>query len=72
MPDDTYLDWPFFDASHRDYQASLKAWAASHLRDGGAPNVDERCRRLVSSLGEAGLLARSGNPDGQFDVRALC
>ncbi|MCL1962212.1 MAG: acyl-CoA dehydrogenase family protein [Desulfovibrionaceae bacterium] len=60
-----YLDWPFFDASHREFLQSVDAFAGSGALDGvDHSNVDDSCRRLVLALGRSGLL-RACVP-GQF------
>jgi acyl-CoA dehydrogenase len=70
MADTSFLHWPFFDESHRDWAARVGEFA-------GALNVDHRdtdaaCRQLVTQLGEAGMLAPTSSDDGSFDVRKLC
>ncbi|MBC7791463.1 MAG: acyl-CoA dehydrogenase family protein [Anaerolineae bacterium] len=78
MPDTTYLDWPFFDDSHRELARELGAWARSEIR--AAPenaDLDEECRALVGRLGTGGWLrhvvpARNGGIRQQLDVRSLC
>lgn len=68
MSDRTFLDWPFFEARHRELAAALEAWCAAHLPvDHG--DVDAACRALVASLGAGGWLQHSG---GVLDVRTLC
>ena len=68
MSDVTFLDWPFFEARHRELAGALEAWCAAHLPvDHG--DVDAACRGLVAMLGEAGWLQHSG---GVLDVRTLC
>ena len=67
MTDTTYLDWPFFEARHRDLKRDLDAWCAeydfSHDDD-----VDSACRALVTDLGAAGLLQHCVP---ELDVRCL-
>ena len=72
MSDRTFLDWPFFEARHRDLAAALEAWCAAHLPvDHG--DVDAACRGLVRLLGEGGWLRHSGAGEGErLDVRTLC
>jgi len=78
MSDKTYLDWPFFDASHRTLAADLDAWAASnaaHLEH--TADVDAVCRDLVAGLGRGGWLrycvpAAYGGSFEQIDSRSLC
>lgn len=69
-----HLDWPFFDARHRELAAALDAWCGEHLQhvdhDG---DIDARCRSLVAQLGAAGWLAHAVAGDGQaIDTRAIC
>ena len=69
-----HLDWPFFDAQHRELAVALDAWCGEHLRhvdhDG---DVDAQCRTLVAQLGQAGWLHHAVAGDGQaIDTRALC
>lgn len=69
-----HLDWPFFDAKHRELAASLDAWCGEHLQqvdhDG---DVDAQCRALVAQLGAAGWLNHAVAGEGQaIDTRAIC
>jgi acyl-CoA dehydrogenase len=81
MATSSFLDWPFFSASHRELARRLGEWAADRLGD-AAPaedreTVDARCRQLVRELGSAGwtrYCAPAGEPRAEsaaFDVRAL-
>ncbi|WP_210880270.1 acyl-CoA dehydrogenase family protein [Roseovarius autotrophicus] len=70
MADQTYLDWPFFDARHRDWAARVEAVAAKLAVD--HTETDGACRALVRDLGAAGLLEVTASLDGPLDVRALC
>jgi acyl-CoA dehydrogenase len=72
MADRSFLDWPFFEARHRDLSAALEEWCAGHLPvDHG--DVDAACRDLVAALGSAGFLRHSGAAEGErLDVRSLC
>lgn len=83
MSDRTFLDWPFFDPAHRALADELEGWARNVLpgldvpHDGGDAEFDAACRRLVTSLGEAGLLTLSvpaphGGRHPTLDVRGLC
>ena len=52
-----YLDWPFFDAGHREFMQSVDAFADSGvLDDVDHSNVDDACRGLVRALGRSGIL----------------
>ena len=69
-----HLDWPFFDAKHRELATSLDAWCGEHLQhvdhDG---DVDAQCRSLVAQLGAAGWLNHAVAGAGQvIDTRAIC
>ena len=70
--DKSFLDWPFFEARHRQLAEALEAWCAANLPvDHG--DVDAACRGLVASLGAAGFLRHSGaEEDETLDVRSLC
>ena len=76
----SYLDWPFFEAEHRELAGRVRAWSAAHL--GGTthpetrPDVDAACVRLVRELGAAGFTgycvpAAHGGVFPEFDVRAI-
>ncbi|MGH8327673.1 MAG: acyl-CoA dehydrogenase family protein [Steroidobacteraceae bacterium] len=82
----TFLDWPFFDDSHRELLGGLREWAAARLARPPAvedrDSVDNACRQLVRDLGQAGWTrygvpaavrpsAAPGGGPGAFDVRAL-
>ncbi len=69
-----HLDWPFFDARHRELANALDAWCSAHLQhvdhDG---DVDAKCRALVAQLGAAGWLSHAVAGEGQaIDTRAIC
>ena len=72
MADKTFLDWPFFDDSHRQLSARLEDWAQSNLADIDHSDTDAACRQLVTLLGESGFAAHSAALDGKLDVRSLC
>lgn len=83
MGDQSFLDWPFFEASHRQRWAQLRAWARETLPDlvpcapGDQAELDATCRRLVASLGAAGWLKpiasrEFGGSGAGYDVRSLC
>lgn len=78
MSDQSHLDWPFFDAAHRELARRLEDWASRNLdglHHGG--DVDATCRKLVRQLGEGGWLryavpAAYGGALERLDSRALC
>lgn len=75
MADKTFLDWPFFDARHRELAAALDAWAGEKLAAVDHHDVDAACRQIVSMLGRDGWLAHTA-PDpedtgAKLDVRTL-
>ncbi|MCW1934173.1 acyl-CoA dehydrogenase family protein [Pararhodobacter zhoushanensis] len=72
MADRSFLDWPFFEARHREWADALEDWCALNLpvdhRD-----VDGACRALVADMGKAGFLKPTGLAAGEvFDLRTLC
>ncbi|MBC7986275.1 MAG: acyl-CoA dehydrogenase family protein, partial [Sphingomonadaceae bacterium] len=76
MADRSFLDWPFFDDSHRTLADSLEAWCASELDHAHGDDIDAECRALVRKLGEAGWLrhcvpAAYGGAHEGLDVRSL-
>jgi alkylation response protein AidB-like acyl-CoA dehydrogenase len=73
-----HLQWPFFEARHRDFATALDTWAATEVRDAHDADVDALCRRLVRQLGDAGWLRHVvagttfGGATDQIDTRMLC
>jgi acyl-CoA dehydrogenase len=72
-----WLDWPFFDASHRTFVEELDRFVASGaIAAVDHRDVDASSRRLARALGEAGLLAATVAPhDGDasaIDSRRVC
>jgi acyl-CoA dehydrogenase len=75
MSDKTFLNWPFFDAPHRDLAAKLDAWAADTLASIDHSDTDAACRTIVSALGQGGWLEHAAvdpESDAPLDVRTLC
>jgi len=87
MARNDHLDWPFFEARHKQLAQSLDAWAAANVggvhgtHGGHGGDVDTACRTLVRQLGQAGWLEHAvGKADaaaaaagpGAIDTRAIC
>lgn len=75
MADTTYLDWPFFDDSHRQLAHELETWAAQNISHPQPTHADEQCKTLVQQLGKAGWLQYAvANPalPASIDTRAIC
>jgi len=75
MSDKSFLDWPFFDAKHKQLAQELDTWAAANLNDIDHENADAACQTLVKNLGNAGWLAHATvdpDSDAPLDVRTLC
>ena len=51
-----WLDWPFFEARHRDLESRLEEWCKATIHDAHASDVDHACRALVAEMGKAGFL----------------
>jgi acyl-CoA dehydrogenase len=76
MADRSFLDWPFFDNSHRELAEELESWCKSALGAPHGADVDAECRALVARLGASGWLrycvpAAYGGIHDTLDVRAL-
>ncbi len=81
MPDSTFLEWPFFEARHKQLATELRAWAAREVPkivggDHSQAAVDAACKKLVKALGDAGWLKYAvpspyGGHFPQLDVRSL-
>ena len=75
-----HLDWPFFDAAHRELARDLGSWAAhslAHGQDETRDAVDARCKALVAALGAGGWTRYAvpsawGGALAELDSRALC
>ena len=83
MADRSFLSWPFFDETHRQFADAIEDWAAKSLptlcpHDAAhGTAMDETARGLVRALGQAGFLgacvpAAFGGRAKDFDVRGLC
>src|SRR6185312_10161404 len=73
MADVATLQWPFFEDRHRAWAEKLGTWATANLAHVDHTDVDAACRKLVRTLGEAGVLAVTAPSDGneKLDVRTL-
>jgi acyl-CoA dehydrogenase len=76
VSDRSFLDWPFFDRSHRDLAEELEAWCETELAAPHDEDIDAECRALVAKLGGGGWLrhcvpAAYGGIHDQLDVRSL-
>jgi acyl-CoA dehydrogenase len=77
MADRSFLDWPFFDESHRSLADELDQWCVANLsHHHDETDIDGECRALVRQLGEAGWLrycvpSAYGGVHEQLDVRSL-
>jgi len=74
--DRAFLDWPFFDDTHRRLADSLEDWCARELPASHSDDTDSECRALVRSLGEGGWLRYCvphafGGATEEIDVRSL-
>ncbi|WP_420995791.1 acyl-CoA dehydrogenase family protein [Cupriavidus sp. 30B13] len=76
-----HLTLPFFEARHRDAAEQIVAWGQSAFVSLSPPrtngDIDQHCRSLVSSLGEAGILALcvprlDSTGTAGIDSRSLC
>ncbi len=82
MADRDFLEWPFFEDHHRQLAAELDRWAERAIppitdADAAHDDVDQTCRKLVTTLGEAGWLrycipGAQGGMHDTLDVRSLC
>ncbi|MEO6198994.1 MAG: acyl-CoA dehydrogenase [Sphingomicrobium sp.] len=71
MAERASLDWPFFEPKHRAVAEKFGTWCAANPVDTDG-DLDAECRRLVKSLGDAGLLAMCVAQGAQRpDVRSL-
>ncbi|TMV07085.1 acyl-CoA dehydrogenase [Ruegeria sediminis] len=74
MPDRSFLNWPFFEARHRELADALEDWADRELSGVDHGDTDRACRNLVAALGRDGWLKHTGvsTEGGVLDVRTLC
>lgn len=75
MADKSYLNWPFFEARHRDLAASLSAWLdrtpiPHHVSES---EVDAACGTFLSRMVEGGFVKHAVRRGKEpLDVRSLC
>ena len=73
-----HLEWPFLEDHHRSLARDLDAWAAAHVAHIHSADVDNDCRTLVRTLGQAGWLRHAvagtahGGAGETLDTRTLC
>jgi alkylation response protein AidB-like acyl-CoA dehydrogenase len=72
-----FLDWPFFDESHRRAAAAADAFARAHAAAIDHREVDAACKALVATMGREGLTrwcipGDAGGALPTLDSRALC
>ena len=79
MADQTFLDWPFFDDSHRELARALDSWCRQELagHPGSEDEVDAQCGVLLGKLAKGGWLQyvvprAFGGRFEALDVRSLC
>lgn len=70
MADKTFLNWPFFDDSHKALAQNLDSWCKTNLGSIDHNDTDAACRKLVKSLGDDGWLQHTAGD--KLDVRSLC
>ena len=82
MSDLTYMEWPFFDDSHREFAENFRDWANREIQPlenkepNGNEELDHLCREFVEKLGSGGWLqycvpSSHGGALESFDVRTL-
>jgi alkylation response protein AidB-like acyl-CoA dehydrogenase len=72
--DRTYLDWPFFDDTHRTLQRAIEAWRDQQMTVQDDGDAFTASRAYVAQFGKAGWLkyAVAASTSGTLDVRSLC
>jgi len=76
MADHSYLEWPFFEESHRELSRAVSAWAAKEISASHGTDVFTECRELAKKFGAAGWLKYSvplafGGAHAELDVRSI-
>ena len=78
MSDQSFLDWPFLDDSHRALARDLEAWCIAELSEAHSEHdIDDQCRGLLAKLAAGGWLRYAvpkayGGVFDDLDVRSLC
>jgi len=77
MPDRSFLEWPFFDDSHRHLANEIRNWCQREVPKPEDSHIEQQCRTLAGSLGSAGWLryvipSQYGGVHDAPDVRSLC
>ena len=80
MPDRSFLEWPFFDESHRELADAVDIWASKNLAqltENEHQDLDGTCKRIVAELGNSGFCGYAVPRSGggileKLDVRSLC
>jgi acyl-CoA dehydrogenase len=73
-----HLDWPFFEARHKEIAGRLDAWAQAQLVNFSDDDVDVACCELVQRLGNDGWLRHAiggkayGAVSDGIDTRMIC
>ncbi len=77
--DRSFLDWPFLDDGNRAIVKTFETWVAGDLPALCGPEEEDAApavRRLVTAMGQAGLLRHAapggGGANGGLEVRNLC
>ena len=65
-----HFEWPFFEPRHAALARKADEWVAG-LGYAHGEDADAVCRRLVSDLGQSGLLAHCAPGGTEFDVRSI-
>ena len=73
-----YLDWPFFEATHRARERRLEKWCSAQTwtQEAVSSDPDGFCREVAARLGEDGFLKiavpQPFGEDASLDARSLC
>ncbi len=76
--DRVHLQWPFFEARHRELAKAVDEWAVTAVTHSSGLSVDDECRALVRQLGQGGHLRHAiagtahGGVTDTIDTRAIC